>query len=446
MSVIRKAIPRRTLLKGAGVSIALPMLEAMLPFRARAQDLTAPLRLGIFCFPFGTYRQAWAPTTFGTGYVLPDNLRALAPHKARIVLTKGLGAHGLPQGTHMAAIPYFTTEPIPGCIVQVRSPSVDMQIQSHLQRSAPHLKALVTNGGPPSGSYCGTHEDNKFFSFTQSFLSWTGTTSPASQIQTPQAAFDYLFSGVSASAVDPMAEFRRQRGLSVLDSVLGQATSLTAKVGAADKQTLDQYFTALREIETRLRIPASQPMCAPGTRPNTNLPFDQATRAFLDVAVLAMVCDRTRVVSHCFDSESEIYRQMPWIGVGNPGHHLVTHTDTSEGGMAPADKVTNYLKITDWYAQQLAYLLMKMQSFQELERDLLYNSLIVYGSGMGPDGQSHNNIDLSLVLAGELGGKIRTGTAHNFSGVRMANLWLTVMQKFGMNTNSYASSTGVLSL
>src|SRR5262245_47098850 len=107
-----KPISRRAVLQGTAAAISLPFLEAMIPFRAYAQTATPPMRLLAYVFPFGVYQGAWNPTTFGSAFTIPTNLASLAPYKARVVLTKGLGAHGLPQGSHMASIPAFIGQPV----------------------------------------------------------------------------------------------------------------------------------------------------------------------------------------------------------------------------------------------------------------------------------------------------------------------------------------------
>lgn len=444
-----KPINRRAFLRGTGALISLPFLEAMIPQRAYAQS-AMPKRLAVFCFPNGVHNECWAPTSYGTGFAMPTNLAPLSPYRNRLILTRGLGAHGLPQGSHMAAIPYFIGEPIEGCRFQVRTKTADMMISDHIRQTNAALLPLVMINPDTSGySKCDSHGQWTFESGMMNYLSWTGTTSAASQISNPQAIFDQLFSGgVNTNPqVDALLAFRRSRGISVLDSVLSQATSLNAKLGADDRQKMDQYFTAIREVEKTIKasaIPTVQvPICNPGTRPGSGLSFDQSTTVLMDLIVLAFACDKSRVATYVLDNEVS-NRMMPWLGF-NTGHHDLSHTSSNEG-IPAAQKPDRFLAVTNWYANRMAYLLGKMQSYQEGDRDLLYNSVIVYGSGMGPSGQDHDQRNIPVVIAGELGGTIRTGQALNCANTRMANLWVSIMQKFGINVSSYASSTGSLNL
>lgn len=443
-----RAMDRRTLLRGAGTAIGLPLLDAMLPRLARAQQ--SPMRLGIFCFPFGVHQQAWAAKTFGGTFAMPDNLKALTPHQSRVILTSGLGAHGLPQGSHMASVPYFTTEPLNKCVFRVRSKSVDVMISEHLRKDNPALHHLVTLPQDAYGfSGCYSHGSESWQASISTYLSWSGETTATTQIRSPRAVFDKLFTGANpAPAGDPLVAFRKARRMSVLDSVLQPSNSVASLLGSSDKKKLDQYLTNIREVERTLNAaPTPVQGCAPGAQPASSMPFEQVTKAFLDLAVLAMVCDKSRVVTQAMDTEGEIHRGFSSLGIGTSvGHHLYSHTSSNEGGVAASTKPPIYLKITAWYAEQLAYLLTKMTGYQEAGKDLLYNSVIVYGSGMGPDGQAHDQRDIPVVIAGELQGKIRTGQAINASRTRMANLWLAILQKFGVPASSYASSTGALSL
>jgi len=455
-----KPLNRRTFLRGTGALITLPFLEAMLPQKAYAQQAVMPKRLGVFYFPNGTYIDAWYPRTFGTTFDIPTNLAPIAPYKSRVILTRGLGAHGLPQGSHPLCTPYFIGEPLTSLTCpapfQVRTKTADMILSDHLRQSNPGLIPLITlqTETPDNGAgSCGLHDGVNYFETGMwNYMSWNGPTAAASQmINNPQEVFDRLFSGVGTTpTTDPLLAFRRARGLSVLDAILGQATDLKRKISSDDVQKMDQYFTAIRDVERTLRatsVPTGN-TCNPGSRPGSALPFDQLTNVMLDLAVLAMACDKSRIVSQILDNENS-NRKMPFLGFGSMdvGCHYLSHFRQADGlgaGQTSDMKIAPYLRVTNWYAERLAYLLGKMSSYQEGERDLLYNSVIIYGSGMGPTGEHHDHTDLPLVIAGELGGTIRTGQAMNLAGTRMANLWLTIMQKFGLNVGSYASSTGTI--
>jgi hypothetical protein len=448
MSIV-KPLNRRTFLSGAGTLIALPILEAMIPLKAQAQS-AFPLRLGTFYFPFGVYKQCWAPSTYGANYNIPPNLSSLSPYKARMILTRGIGNYSPDYlGSHLASPPCFTTglDPAKGGALRVGDKSADMKISDFVRQTNPALKPLMmanqTANFPPGGifnNYAGAYECK---------LSWVNTTTSASLITTPQQVFDSLFSGVTTPSptVDPLIAYRNARGKSVLDSVIGQANALIAKVGTSDREKLQQYFQAMRDVEkTIASAPAGggttpAPACSPGARPGGGLPFDQEVKAYMDLAVLAMACDKSRVITHFMDCETNApERTFGWIGLNGDNHHIRSHWSSDQGG-----NYGPYMQITEWYAKQLAYFMGRLAAFKEGDKDLLYNSIIVYGSGMG-DGTDHNTYNLPLVIAGEGGGQMKTGQGINAPNTPMSNMWLAIMRKFGMTDAKHGDSNGVLNI
>ncbi|MFZ3229433.1 MAG: DUF1552 domain-containing protein [Pseudobdellovibrio sp.] len=329
------------------------------------------------------------------------------------------------------------------------SASADVKISNFIRKNHPDKKHLLS-----ASAACRYGASGLFSTYSGQYmnkLSWVSKTSSASLLTTPRDVFDSLFAGYTGStpvASDPMVQYRLARGKSVLDSVLGQANSLTSKVGSSDKQKLDQFFTSMREVERSIAMTSgtSQPpvqVCSTGTRPAAgNMPFDQEVKAYLDLAVLAMACDRSRVITHFFDPEGNtVERVFPWLGLTDKNHHLYSHW--VEGGVKGDDKP--FMKITNWYAQQLAYFLGRLQSFKEGDKDVLYNSIIVYGSGHG-DGAYHNTHDLPIVIAGEGGGQMKTGQGINASNVELSNMWLSIMKKFGMPDTKHGTSTGLIDI
>jgi hypothetical protein len=448
MSMI-KPLNRRTFLQGTGSLIALPFLEAMIPLRAEAQ-MAAPLRLASFYFPFGVYKQSWAPSTYGANFNIPTNLEPITPYRSRLILTRGIGNYSPDYlGSHMAAPPCFTTglDPAKGGELRVGDKSADMKISDFLRQKNPTLRPLMM--APQAAQYPPGGVFNNYAGGFMAKLSWVNTTTSASLTTSPQQVFDMLFSGAQTPTqmTDPMVQFRMARGKSVLDAVLGQANSLVAKVGASDKQKLDQFFTSARELEKSIAAAnaaapkATAPTCAPGTRPGTGMAFDQEVKAYLDLAVLAMACDKSRVITHFMDIEANVEERVPrWLGLTGANHHIYSHYASDQGG-----NYGPYMQITNWYAKQLAYFLGRLQAFKEGDKDLLYNSIIVFGSGMG-DGSDHNTYNLPLVIAGEGGGQVKTGQGINAPNTPMSNMWLSIMRKFGMTDAKHGDSNGLLNI
>lgn len=438
---------RRILLKGASAAIALPFLEAMMPSRARAAAV-APLRIGTFYFPAGVHNKGWRPLAGGPISSLPTNLTALNTIKDRVVLMSGLGAFGHGQGSHMIGAPMFMgNDVIPGCnsYTNRNRESADIAISNYInQQLGLHQPLILKSGTAAYDEYaCYPHGGESWIN-PAGAMTFSGSNTATSAVQSPQVLFDRLFAGANSNTTDALSEYRRARKQSVLDSVLGPSTSLLGRLGRTDRAMMDQFFTSLRDVEKRISaIPTPKLTCQAPTRPSAGLSFEEEVRVYVDLCVLAMACDRTRVVSYVMDAETGSNpRQFSWLGVSQ-GHHQLSHD--AYGGDSNAINAMN--KITAWYAEIFKYMLTKMMEYQEGDKDLLYNSVIVFGTGMGDvNGEEHDQTNISLILGGELGGTIKTGQAHTLQRVRTPNLWLTLMQKFGLGTRTYSYSDGTINL
>jgi hypothetical protein len=444
-----KPMSRRSFIQGTGALIALPWLEAMMPNTAHAQ-MAAPLRLLNCYFPYGIHGQGFAPTTFGNNFAIPEMLTSIAPYKSRVVLTKGLGLYSAPPGmAHYNALSTFMTGPrisgaCDGGQLKVGNPSAGYKISQFLRASNPTLKHMYIGNQQcqTGGDFCdGAGGPNAVTKRYTDKFEWSNQTSPLSQTLGPQAVFDALFAGVQpGAATDPLVAFRRSRGLGVLDSTLQQQASLIAQLGSSDKQKMDQYFTGIREAEKTLQAASVQPaapVCSPGQRPAGTLRYDVELKVFMDLIALAFACDRSRVISYTLDNETSGYRTFDFLGI-NQVYHDLSHW--YEG----ADRLPLFLKGNRFYGDQLGYLLGKLASYKEGDKDLLYNSIIVYGSGHTDGGHGMGN--LPIVIAGEGGGRVKTGQALDLSRVTMQNLYLTIMQKFGMPDTQHGDSTGTIAI
>lgn len=268
-------------------------------------------------------------------------------------------------------------------------------------------------------------------------LSWKDAESPLAVETNPRSVFERLF-----GAVDPSlpADVRARRAMyrrSILDQTRENTLKLTATLGAEDRRKMDEYLTGLREVETRIADAEKNPLIPPIEKPS-GIPFDYTdyVRLMFDLQVIAFQADLTRVSTMMLGREGSV-RTYPEIGVPDP-HHPLTH---HRGHPDFIEKVT---KINEYHVKLFAAFVEKMKSVKEDEGSLLDNSVLLYGCALS-DGNAHSNFDLPLVLAGHAGG-IRGGVVHAAEKTPVANLFVAMMNAIGVETDSFADSTGILDL
>jgi hypothetical protein len=413
-------LSRRTVLAGAGTLMALPALEAMSPSRAAADVSTSPLRFMTFHFPIGVNRAAWAPSGSGTSWALGQSQRPLQAHQGDICCITGIDNSGDQHGTagHTCNIAtYLTGRDVPQGILSM-GVSADQMIADSLKGKTPigslQLGTSILNENP--------NAEPGYDPVLKDHLSWWNDTPLPKEIS-PQALFDRLFSGAGQSS----QEVARQKayGQSVIDAVRAQASRLQSRVGKADGAKLDQYLTGVRELEQR--ISATATACNVGTKPGPPTDIRDRVTQMLDLSVLAMQCDMTRVITFGYEhTVTEIAH--PFIGV-NEGYHIgVTHNNPG----AP------YAAVNQWIVSQLAYLLDKMKAVVEPGGTLLDKSIVYFASELA-EGSSHSNKDIPIIVAGRAGGRLKSGRLINGSGSGNGNLLISFMQQFGLNITSFGN-------
>jgi hypothetical protein len=435
-------ISRRTLLKGLGVSMALPWLEAMAPAAPSAGK--PPRRMAFVYVPNGVNVEAWRPATEGSNFALPYTLEPLAPVRDELLVLSGLTCdkarpNGDGPGDHARAMSAFLT----GCQARktnganIRAGvSVD-QIAAQRLASTTRFPSLEigAEGGRQAGN-C----DSGYSCAYSSNISWRGESTPNPKEVSPRAVFDRLF----ASAVRSDSERNRSRrdvyNQSILDFIAEDAQTLMNRLGAGDQRRLDEYLNAIREIERRVNhTDAAELSAAAGTARPTGLPRDyrEHLRLLADLLVLAFQTDLTRVATFVFANEGS-NRNYRLIDIGD-GHHDLSHHGRN------AEKLDKLRRINRFHMEQFAYMLTKMKSIREADGStLLDNSMILYGSGNG-DGNRHNHDDLPILLAGKAGGSLRSGRhlqyAHN---TPLANLFVEMLDRMNTPVASFGDSTGRL--
>jgi len=441
-------ISRRTVLRGLGTAMALPWLEAMgqtsaLATPAGPSGNPAPLRMAFFYVPNGAHMADWTPKQVGTDFSLPLILEPLAPLKDDLVVLTGLAqrngnALGDGGGDHARALSTFLTGCHPlktdGANIRV-GVSVDQIAASKVgdQTRFASLE-LGIDRGAQSGS-C----DTGYSCAYSSNISWRTESTPMAKEVNPRLVFDRLFASQGGEGTAAMRARRELYKKSILDYVAEDAATLKGRLGISDQRKVEEYLTAVREIEKRVDR-ASKP--SDGDRPDFARPagvprdFQEHVRLMCDLMVLAFQGDVTRISTFMFANEGS-NRSYPFIGVPE-GHHDLSHHGND------AKKHEQIKKINRLHVSQFAYFVNKLKSIPEGEGSLLDHSMIVYGSGIS-DGNRHNHNDLPVLLAGKGGGSIRTGRHIKLEKeTPLNNLYLSLLDRMGASVDQFGDSTGRL--
>jgi Protein of unknown function (DUF1552) len=436
-------ISRRTVLRGIGTTMALPLLEAMLPAPAlRAAGPTkAPLRMAFLYVPNGIHMPDWTPKTEGANFELPAILKPLAPFQHDLLVLTGLTAdkarpNGDGPGDHARAASAFLTGCQPrktgGADIKV-GVSVDQFATARIGEKTrlPSLELGVERfqqvGVCDSGYAC-------VYSTT---ISWRSPTTPMPIEVDPRQVFDRLF---SSRPNDPEREQRNRLRSSVLDLVMDDARGLKNRLGGADQRKLDEYLSSVRELEQRIarseKLPPLTP--PPGTTKPVALPQDMQDhlRLMADLMVLAFRTDVTRIATFMLAREGS-NRPYKFIGVSE-GHHEVSHHQNDPAKQAKIRTINRF------HIQQLAYLLRRLKETREGDGSLLDHCMLVYGSAIG-DGNRHNHDNLPILVAGKGGGTLKAGRHLVYPrNTPVNNLWVSLLDRMGASIDKLGDSTGRL--
>ena len=443
MSNFQTKLSRRTVLRGLGVSLALPWLEATGTIAKAAVVSPAPTRMAFIFVPNGVVLDHWTPKTEGYGFALPSTLEPLAPMKDDLLVLTGLThdkgrANGDGAGDHARSASVFLTgsQPRKTDGEKIRSGiSVDqMAAQAIGQKTRFSSLELGVDPGRMAGN-C----DSGYSCAYSSNISWSSESTPVGKEVNPRLVFERLFAGGKPSEVDKSQQQREALQKSVLDFIADDAKRLQSKLGRNDNRKLDEYLTGVREIERRIGTRIAKPVSVdidyaiPDGIPGDYLDH---MRMMCDLMVLAFQTDSTRIATMMFANagDNKNYRM---IGVPD-GHHDLSHHQND------AVKLEKIAKINRFQVQQLSYLLQKMKSIREGERTLLDNSMVVYGSGIS-DGNRHNHDNLPILVVGSGGGTIETGRHVRYDlETPVCNLFMSMLDRMGVSTPFIGDSTGRL--
>jgi hypothetical protein len=437
-----RPVDRRTVLKGLGAAVALPWLEAMGPVTAWADSspgTKVPNRMAFLYVPNGANMADWTPKADGPLGELPAILQPLNGLKSDFSVLTGLTAdkaraHGDGGGDHARALSAFLTgcQPRKTDGTDIRAGvSVD-QVAAGRIGDATRLPSLEI--GAEAGAMAGNC-DSGYSCVYSSTMSWRSATQPLPKEVNPKLVFERLFgSGGAAERVR-----RDARRKSVLDFVREDSADLKGRLGATDQRKLDEYFSALRDVEVRIaKAEKMPPVKAPDMKAPTAIPakYEEHLQLLSDLLVLAFQADVTRVCTFVFANEGS-NKPYPFAGVPE-GHHDLSHHGND------AKKKAKIRDINTFHVKQLAYLLNKLKSTKEGNETLLDHCMIAYGSG-NSDGNAHNHEDLPILLAGGGCGTLKQGRHVRYAKeTPVNNLWLSMLDRMDVKLASLGDSTGTL--
>ena len=440
------SVSRRTLLRGLGVSLALPLWDS-LPLCVAATNADAavhPRRSAFIFVPNGVRLSDWTPQTEGFGFRLPYILEPLANVQEDIFVLSGLThdkgrANGDGPGDHARSASVFLTgaQPRKTSGANIRSGiSVD---QVAAQTVGKETRFASLELGCERGRGAGSCDSGYSCAYSNN-ISWAGESSPMGKETNPRAVFDRMFADRNATPSDQAVARRRALKQSILDFIGEDARRLQTKLAANDNRKLDEYLTGVREVEQRIqRAENSKSSSGDVTyRGPAGTPDDygEHIRLNCDMIVLAFQTDTTRIATFMFANAGS-NRSYRHIGIAD-GHHELSHH------RGEAEKLNKIRQINRFHVTQLAYLLERLRAIPEGDGSLLDNCMVCYGSALS-DGNRHNNEDLPVLLAGRGGGTIDPGRHVRFEReTPMCNLFLSMLDRMGAPTNFIGDSTGRL--
>jgi hypothetical protein len=437
MSFMKRALSRRTLLRGAGVAFALPLLDAMIPANtAMAKTVANPSklrRLGYVYIPMGYNPEPWVPEG-DTLDQLPTTLQSLEKVKSQVTVVSGMelknaypGSHATSNAAFLSAATARRTESSDYYL----GTTVDQIAAQHIGQNTqlPSLELamdLLNNVGQCDNGYACVYQNN---------LSWSSPTTPLPAEAHPRLVFENLF-GEGGTPEARRSALKRKASL--LDSVTEEMRRFQLELGAGDRNKVEEYFESVREVERRIQ--RAEANVAENPLPDLDRPvgvpaaYADHARLMFDLQLLAFQGDITRVISFQLAREAST-RTYPEAGVPD-AHHPVSHH-----GKNP-EKLLKLAKINQFHVSLFAEFLEKMAATREGDGTLLDHSLYLYGSGMG-DSDAHDHTDLPILVAGGAAGNMRGGRHVRYDQhTPLSNLHLTLLNKAGIEISKFADSSG----
>ena len=441
MMIRKLSLPRRTFLRGLGATVALPLLDAMVPaLTAEARTAARPVRrLGFIYIPNGAVMQQWTPAETGPGYALSPILQPLAPFRDQLTVVSGLahgqaeplgdgnGEHSRASSTWLNGIHPKQTE---GSDVQAGI-TADQLAAQHIGRDTPlpslelaiDLDGLVGN--------C----ENGYSCVYLNTVAWRSPTTPLPMENNPRVVFERLF-GDGGTTEQRVAEMRRDR--SILDSVTDDLADLERSIGKGDRARLDQYLDSIRALERRITLSEAQSADAelPALARPVGIPdnFEDHVRLMFDLVSLAWQADITRVFTFMLGRELG-GRTYPHLGVPDPHHGLSHHRNDPE-------KLDKLARINTYHVGLFTHLLENLRTAPDGLGSVLDHAMVMYGGGLG-DSNDHAHFDLPEIVVGGGAGRLKGGRHLRYpKDTPVNNLLVSMLDKVGVSAGNFGDTTG----
>ncbi|MBM3776750.1 MAG: DUF1552 domain-containing protein [Acidimicrobiia bacterium] len=436
MIISKRSLSRRTVLRGIGTTLALPLLDAMVPaLTATARTAAGPVRrLGVVYVPNGIAMEYWTPATVGRNFELTPILEPLAPYRDQMLVVTGTKALWTPA--HAGASTTFLTgwkgvagETQPVCDISMDQVAArEFSKETELASLELAIEARA-NAGQCSGGHSCVYTNT---------ISWLNQTTPLPMENNPRAVFERMF-GDTGSTDPAVRAAQRERSRSVLDSVNEKIAGLNRDLGASDRIKLDEYLEGIRDIERRISMAEQQSvvelpvMERPEGAPQA---FDEHVRLMFDLQLLAYRTDLTRVITFMVGREVSS-RTYPEIGVSD-AHHPLSHHEYDP------QKVALNAKINTYHMSLFAEYLEKLRATRDGDQSLLDSLALIYGCGMS-DGNAHSPDNIPVLVLGGASGHLRGNRHLKFDNEPpLANLMVSVLDKVGVPVEKLGNSTGPL--
>jgi hypothetical protein len=440
MFVTKKHLPRRTFLKGVGVSLALPLLDSMIPARTLlAQTAARPLpRLGFVYIPHGAIMDKWTPATEGAGFEFTPILKPLEPFRDRLNVVSGLGhraadttaVHSLSPTTWLSGVRPKATQGVDA----FAGVTADQIAAQHIGQDTvlPSMELATEDHSGLIGS-C----DRDYGCIYMNTLSWRTPTTPMPMEINPRKVFERMF-GQGGSATERLA--RIQEDKSILDAITKDAASLQLQLGASDREVMTQYLENVREIERRIqRAEQSQgdeDLLLPARPAGVPFDYEEHVKLMYDLMVLAYQADVTRVITFMVSREVS-NRTYPQVGVTD-GHHAISHHQNR------AEKMEKNVRIQTYNLSQFGYFLERLKSTPDGDGSLLDHAVLLYGSNMS-NSNAHDHFPLPNLVVGGGAGQMKGGRHLKYADrTPMTNLLVSMLDKVGVKQETLGDSSGRL--
>ena len=437
MTITKKALPRRTVLRGLGASLALPLLDGMIPALSAMRNTAAAgmRRFGVVYVPNGMAMQYWTPQTAGTAFELSPILQPMQAHRDRMLVLSGLHP-GMGGGAHAGASTKFLTG-VPGRMTDgtgIRSgTSIDQLLGQQLGQ---HTQLATLELGLDSRDFAGSCDAGYACAYTNT-ISWRNPTTPLPMENNPRVVFERLF-GDSGSTDPAVRKARIAEDRSILDSVTDKVDDLQRGLGTGDRRKIAQYLDAVRDVERRIqRAEEQSDRDLPLVQQPAGVPaaFDEYMRLMFELQRLAWQTDLTRVATFMVGREIS-GRTYNEIGIPDAHHPLSHHLDDPE-------KIATMSKINTYHVSLFAEFVDTLRATPDGDGSLLDHTLLLYGAGMS-NSNAHAAIDLPVMLVGGAGGLPGGRHLTYAQDTPMANLLVAIMDKLGAPVEAVGRSTGKL--